>query len=58
MRRGLSYLLSTEDRVWLGYTLQHGDLLPSVISEGRKIGKRPRGRPRMGMLDRVKDGDP
>ena len=31
MRRGPSYLLSTEDRVWLGHTLPHGDLVPLII---------------------------
>ena len=41
----------------LGHTLGHCDLVPLVI-EGRIIGKRPPGRPRAGMLDRVKDGSP
>ena len=44
-------------RVWLGHTLRHCDLVPLVI-EGRIIGKRSPGRPRAGMLDRVKDGSP
>ena len=44
-------------RVWLGHTLRHCDLVPLVI-EGRIIGRRPPGRPRAGMLDRVKDGSP
>ena len=39
---------------WLGHTLSHGDLVPLAI-EGRIIGKGPPGRPRVGMLDRVKD---
>ena len=46
---------STEDRVWLGHTLLHVDHVPLVI-EGRIPGKRPPGRLRAGMLDRVKDG--
>ena len=39
---------------WLGHTLLHGDLVPLAI-EGRIIGKGPPGRPRVGILDRVKD---
>ena len=41
---------------WLGHTctLSHGDLVP-LVTEGRIIGKGPPGRPRAGMLDRVKD---
>ena len=42
---------------WLGHTLRHGDLVPLII-EGRIIGKRPPGRPRVGILDRVKNGSP
>ena len=44
-------------RVWPAHTLRHGDLLPLVI-EGRIPGKRPPGRRRVGMLDRVEDGTP
>ena len=51
-------VINRRQRVWLGHTPQHGDLIPSVIYEVRKIKMRPLGRPRMGMLDRVKDGDP
>ena len=57
MSTGPLYLVSRENRVWLGHTLQHGDLVPLVI-EGRITGKRPPERPRAGMLDRVKDGCP
>ena len=58
MKRGPSYLLSTEDREsGLVIALRHGDLVPLVI-EGRIIEKRLPGRPRAGMLDRVKDGSP
>ena len=38
---------------WLGHTLRHGNLLPLII-EGRVEGRRPPGRPRTGMLDRIK----
>ena len=51
MRGGPSYLLSTEDRE----SGLDGDHVPLVI-EGRIPGNRPAGRPRAGMLDRVKDG--
>ena len=57
MRREPSYLLSAEDRVWLGHTLRHGDLIPLII-EGRIVAKRPPGRPREEMLDRIKNGSP
>ena len=43
--------------MWLGHTLRHGDLVP-LVTEGRIIGKRPPGRPRAGMMERVKDGSP
>ena len=44
-------------RVWLGHNLRHGDLVPLFI-EARIIGKSSLGRPRVGMLDRVKNGSP
>ena len=47
--------INRRQRVWLGQILRHGDHIPLVI-EGRIPGKRPPGRPRAGMLDRVKDG--
>ena len=56
--RAIISVINRRQRVcWLGYTLRHGDLVPLVI-EGRIIGKRPPGRPGVGMLDRVKDGSP
>ena len=33
-------------------------LFVPLVIEGRIIGKRPAGRPRVGMLDRVKNGSP
>ena len=50
-------VINRRQRVWLGHTIRHGDLVPVVI-EGRMIGKRPPGRPQAGMLDRKKDGSP
>jgi hypothetical protein len=40
---------------WMGHVLRGGGLLRDVI-EGRMEGKRPRGRPRMGMIDDLKGG--
>ena len=42
-------------RVWLGQIPRHGDHFP-LVNEGRIPGKRPPGRPRAEMLDRMKDG--
>ena len=49
--RAIICVINRRQRVW------HGDLVP-FVSESRIIGKRPSGRPRSGMLDREKDGDP
>ena len=59
-KRSQSYTVhvSTIDkrqRGWLGHTLRHGDLLRIVI-EGRVEGRRPPGRLRTGILDRIKNG--
>ena len=40
---------------WIGHVLRHDCLLKSVI-EGRMEGKRCRGRKRIGMLDKLKEG--
>ena len=50
-------LLTEGQRVWLCHTLRHGVLVP-LNTEGRKMGKRRPGRPRAGIVDRVKDGSP
>ena len=50
-------VINRRQRVWLGHTPRHGDLVP-LVTEGRIIGKRPPGKPQVGMLDRVKDGSP
>jgi len=50
-------VINRRQRVWLGYTLRQGDLVPLVI-ERRVIGRRLSGRPRAEMLDRVKDDSP
>ena len=53
--RAIISVINRRQRSWLGHTLRHGDHVPLVI-EGRIPGKRPHGRLRAGMLDRVKDG--
>ena len=55
--RAIIYVINRRQRFCLGHTLRHGDLVPLVI-EGRIIGKRPPGRPRVGMLNRVKNSIP
>ena len=55
--RAIISVINRRQRVWLGHTLRHGDLVP-LLTEGRIIGKRPPRRPRVGMLDRVKGGSP
>ena len=51
VERAVICVINRRQRVW------HGDLVP-FVSESRIIGKRPSGRPRAGMLDRVKDAGP
>jgi hypothetical protein len=40
---------------WIGHVLR-GDGLLKEVMEGKLVGKRPRGRPRMGMLEELKEG--
>jgi len=40
---------------WIGHVVRSERLL-KVVMEGRMKGKRTRGRPRMGMIDDLKDG--
>ena len=46
--RAIISVINRRQRVWLGHTLRHGDRVP-LVTEGRIIGKRPPGRPRVGM---------
>ena len=49
VERAIICVINRRQRVW------RGDLVP-LVRESRIIGKRPFGRPRAGMQDRVKDG--
>jgi len=40
---------------WIGHVVRGDNLLKRVL-EGRMEGKKPRGRPRMGMIDDLKEG--
>ena len=51
VERAIICVINRRQRVW------RGDLVP-LVRESRIIGKRPSGRPRTGMLDRVKDDGP
>ena len=57
VERAIISVINRRQRIWFCHTLRHGDHVPLVIEE-RIIAKRPPGRPRAGMLDRVKDGSP
>ena len=59
MGRGPSYLLPAQDREY-GLVIPYSMVIlcHSLFLEGRVIRKRLSGRPRVGMLDRVKDGGP
>ena len=53
--RAIISIINRRQRVWLGHTLRHGDLV-SLVIEKKIVGKKPPERPRAGMLNRVKDG--
>jgi hypothetical protein len=39
---------------WMGHVIR-GDRLLKLVIEGRMLGKKPRGKPRMGMIDDLKE---
>ena len=53
-RRLVDVIVERKKR-WIGHVLRGDGLLREVI-EGRMEGKRPRGRPRIGMLEELKKG--
>ena len=50
VERDLMNMLRSRKKSWIGHVLRGDGLLKEVI-EGRMEGSRPRGRPRLGMLD-------
>ena len=53
-KRRLVNMVVERKKRWIGHVLR-GDGLMREVLEGRMIGKRPRGRPRMGMLEELKE---
>ena len=54
-KRKLIDTITERKKRWIGHVLRGEGLLKEVI-EGKMEGKRPRGRPRIGMLDELKKG--
>ena len=54
-QRHLVTTIVNRKKNWIGHILRGDSLLKEVI-EGRMEGKRPRGRPRKGMIDELKEG--
>src|SRR6476659_3651088 len=53
-KRSLINTIWDRKKNWIGHVVR-GDGLMKLVLEGRMEGKRPRGRPRMGMIDDVLD---
>ena len=54
-KRGLMETIHQRKKNWIGHVLRGEGLLRDVL-EGRMTGKRPRGRPRMGMISDLMEG--
>ena len=54
-KRGLIRTIYQRQKNWIGHVLRGEGLLRDVL-EGRMIGKRPRGRPRIGMISELMEG--
>ena len=48
-------VIAKRKKAWIGHVLR-GDGLLKLVIEGRMEGKRPRGRPRIGMMDDIMMG--
>ena len=48
-------VIAKRKKAWIGHVVR-GDGLLKLVIEGRMEGKRPRGRPRMGMIDDIMMG--
>ena len=51
----LIYMLRSRKKSWIGHVLRENSLLKEVL-EGTMEGRRVKGRPRLGMLDEIKEG--
>ena len=54
-KRRLVNMVVERKKRWIGHMLR-GDRVMREVLEGRMIGKRPRGKPRIGMLEELKEG--
>jgi hypothetical protein len=52
--RGLIRNMGERKKNWIGHVLRGDGLLRDVI-KGRMLGSRPRGRPRMGMIEELRE---
>src|SRR5271163_2781072 len=53
--RCMPKVIAKRKKTWIGHVVR-GDGLLKLVIEGRVEGKRPNGRPRMGMMDKVMMG--
>ena len=54
-KRRLVNMVVERKKRWIGHVLREDELMREVL-EGRMIGKRPKGRPKIGMLEELKEG--
>jgi hypothetical protein len=52
--RCLIRTIGERKKIWIGHVLRGEGLLRDVL-EGRMLGRRPQGRPRMGMIEEVRE---
>jgi hypothetical protein len=55
VKREMVNVIIMRKKNWIGHILRHDGLFRDVM-EGKMEGKRPRGRPRIGMLEELKEG--
>ena len=53
--RNLVKTIEKRKKNWIGHIVRGNGLL-KLVPEGRMEGQRPRGRPRIGMIDELKEG--
>ena len=54
-KRSIVEKITSRKKNWIGHVLR-GDSLVKDLIEGRMLGRRPRGRKRIGMIDYLKEG--